>query len=87
MGELQKLTGSAKLCGTVAYVAQTAWIQTKSVRDNILFGRPMDGERAVDAHTASHLFQECVRGALKHKTVVLVTHQVELLHGGAFLPA
>ncbi|KAL2613213.1 hypothetical protein R1flu_024905 [Riccia fluitans] len=139
MGELQKITGSAKLCGTVAYVAQTAWIQTKSVRDNILFGRPMDVERyedalrtaglktdleqmpygdrteigerginmsggqkqriqlaravyadadvyvlddpfsAVDAHTASLLFQECVRGVLKEKTVVLVTHQVEFL--------
>ncbi|KAL3679834.1 hypothetical protein R1sor_022790 [Riccia sorocarpa] len=139
MGELQKLTGSAKLCGKVAYVAQTAWIQTKSIRDNILFGRPMDAKRyaeaiqaagletdlkqmpfgdgteigerginmsggqkqriqlaravyadadvyllddpfsAVDAHTASHLFQECVRGALREKTVVLVTHQVEFL--------
>ncbi|KAL3679851.1 hypothetical protein R1sor_022807 [Riccia sorocarpa] len=139
MGELQRLSGNAKLCGTVAYVAQTAWIQTKSVRENILFGRPMDAKRyaeairaagletdleqmphrdrteigerginmsggqkqriqlaravyadadvyllddpfsAVDAHTASHLFQECVRGALKEKTVVLVTHQVEFL--------
>jgi ABC-type transport system involved in cytochrome bd biosynthesis fused ATPase/permease subunit len=24
--------------------------------------------------------QECVRGALKNKTVVLVTHQVDFLH-------
>uniref|UniRef100_A0A0D6QY91 Uncharacterized protein n=1 Tax=Araucaria cunninghamii TaxID=56994 RepID=A0A0D6QY91_ARACU len=35
---------------------------------------------ALDAHTGSHLFKECIRGALKDKTVVLVTHQVEFLH-------
>ena len=31
-----------QVCGTVAYVSQTAQIQTGTVRDNILFGRPMD---------------------------------------------
>ncbi|KAJ7294959.1 hypothetical protein O6H91_05G079100 [Diphasiastrum complanatum] len=36
---------------------------------------------AVDAHTGSQLFKECVRGALSKKTVFLVTHQVEFLHG------
>eukprot|EP00246_Nothoceros_aenigmaticus_P013792 TRINITY_DN4941_c0_g1_i1.p1 TRINITY_DN4941_c0_g1~~TRINITY_DN4941_c0_g1_i1.p1 ORF type:complete len:1023 (+),score=185.59 TRINITY_DN4941_c0_g1_i1:213-3071(+) len=36
---------------------------------------------AVDAHTGSELFKQCIRGALVHKTVVLVTHQVEFLHG------
>ncbi|XP_072974881.1 ABC transporter C family member 14-like [Typha angustifolia] len=35
---------------------------------------------AVDAHTGSDIFKECVRGALKGKTVVLVTHQVDFLH-------
>ncbi|OIW13296.1 hypothetical protein TanjilG_25402 [Lupinus angustifolius] len=35
---------------------------------------------AVDAHTGSEIFKECVRGALKGKTVVLVTHQVDFLH-------
>ncbi|VFQ66980.1 unnamed protein product [Cuscuta campestris] len=34
---------------------------------------------AVDAHTASSLFHECVMNALKTKTVILVTHQVEFL--------
>ncbi|RAL42404.1 hypothetical protein DM860_017584 [Cuscuta australis] len=34
---------------------------------------------AVDAHTASFLFHECVINALKTKTVILVTHQVEFL--------
>ncbi|XP_073009640.1 ABC transporter C family member 14-like [Typha latifolia] len=35
---------------------------------------------AVDAHTGSEIFKECIRGAFKEKTVVLVTHQVDFLH-------
>ncbi|KAG4995850.1 hypothetical protein AAZX31_10G019000 [Glycine max] len=35
---------------------------------------------AVDAHTGTEIFKECVRGALKGKTVILVTHQVDFLH-------
>ncbi|XP_022935300.1 ABC transporter C family member 14-like [Cucurbita moschata] len=35
---------------------------------------------AVDAHTGSEIYKECVRGALKGKTVILVTHQVDFLH-------
>ncbi|CAH8355413.1 unnamed protein product [Eruca vesicaria subsp. sativa] len=35
---------------------------------------------AVDAHTGSDIFKKCVRGALKGKTVLLVTHQVDFLH-------
>ncbi|RZC92388.1 hypothetical protein C5167_003994 [Papaver somniferum] len=34
---------------------------------------------AVDAHTATSLFNECVMGALSGKTVLLVTHQVDFL--------
>ncbi|KAM5579342.1 hypothetical protein ABKV19_009233 [Rosa sericea] len=28
--------------GTIAYVSQTSWIQSGTVRDNILYGKPMD---------------------------------------------
>ncbi|CAL5346944.1 unnamed protein product [Camellia sinensis] len=35
---------------------------------------------SVDAHTGSEIFKECVRGALKDKTILLVTHQVDFLH-------
>lgn len=35
---------------------------------------------AVDAHTGSEIFKECVRGALKDKTILLVTHQVDFLY-------
>jgi ABC-type multidrug transport system fused ATPase/permease subunit len=34
-----------KVCGTTAYVAQTAWIQNGTIEENILFGLPMDVER------------------------------------------
>nr|CAD1816972.1 unnamed protein product [Ananas comosus var. bracteatus] len=140
LGEMHKIAGKVRVCGTTAYVAQTAWIQNGTIQDNILFGQPMDrekykeviqvcclekdlemmefgdqteiGERginlsggqkqriqlaravyqdcdiyllddvfsAVDAHTGSEIFKECIRGALKEKTVVLVTHQVDFLH-------
>lgn len=35
---------------------------------------------AVDAHTGSEIFKECVRGILNDKTILLVTHQVDFLH-------
>jgi ATP-binding cassette subfamily C (CFTR/MRP) protein 1 len=30
------------LKGSIAYVAQQAWIQNATLRDNILFGKPFD---------------------------------------------
>ncbi|XP_043708769.1 ABC transporter C family member 14 isoform X2 [Telopea speciosissima] len=140
LGEMPKISGTVRVCGTTAYVAQTSWIQNGTIQDNILFGLPMNTERyreairvcclekdlemmefgdqteigerginlsggqkqriqlaravyqdcdiyllddvfsAVDAQTGSEIFKECVRGALKNKTVLLVTHQVDFLH-------
>ncbi|XP_043704659.1 ABC transporter C family member 3-like isoform X1 [Telopea speciosissima] len=139
LGEVPKVSGSIKLNGTKAYVAQVPWIQSGKIVDNILFGKEMDkekyemileacslkkdlelfafgdqtiiGERginlsggqkqriqiaralyydadiyllddpfsAVDAHTGTHLFKECLLGILGSKTVLYVTHQVEFL--------
>ncbi|RYR13165.1 hypothetical protein Ahy_B04g070294 isoform B [Arachis hypogaea] len=140
LGEMYKISGKVRVCGTVAYVAQTSWIQNATIQENILFGLPMNqkkykevirvccldkdlemmehgdqteiGERginlsggqkqrvqlaravyqdcdiyllddifsAVDAQTGSFIFKECVMGALRHKTILLVTHQVDFLH-------
>lgn len=140
LGELRKTSGKVRVCGTTAYVAQTSWIQNATIKENILFGSPMDEERyknairvcslekdleimehgdqteigerginlsggqkqrvqlaravyqdcdiyllddifsAVDAHTGTEIFKECLRGALKDKTILLVTHQVDFLH-------
>ncbi|XLU63251.1 hypothetical protein S245_022460, partial [Arachis hypogaea] len=139
LGEVPKVSGTLKVCGTKAYVAQSPWIQSGKIEDTILFGKEMDkekyekvleacslkkdleilsfgdqtiiGERginlsggqkqriqiaralyqdadiylfddpfsAVDAHTGSHLFKECLLGLLRSKTVIYVTHQVEFL--------
>ncbi|CAN6483249.1 unnamed protein product [Victoria cruziana] len=139
LGEVPIAEGNLQVFGTIAYVSQAAWIQSGTIRDNILFGSPMNkqkyqdviekcslvkdlemmpfgdlteiGERgvnlsggqkqriqlaravyqdadiyllddpfsAVDAHTASSLFNECIMDALLLKTVFLVTHQVDFL--------
>ncbi|XP_062194151.1 ABC transporter C family member 3-like [Phragmites australis] len=139
LGEIPKLAGEVRTCGTMAYISQSAWIQSGKIQDNILFGKEMDNEKyervlescslkkdleilpfgdqtvigerginlsggqkqriqiaralyqeadiylfddpfsAVDAHTGSHLFKECLLGALASKTVVYVTHQIEFL--------
>ncbi|CAO3589839.1 unnamed protein product [Absidia cylindrospora] len=125
----------------VAYVAQTAWLQNATIRDNILFGLPyikdrydstlwacsllsdldvlVDGDMteigerginlsggqrarvslaravysrsqivllddvlsAVDAHTAKHLYDNCLTGPLmQNRTRILVTHHVNLCY-------
>ncbi|KAL9386384.1 hypothetical protein Peur_019508 [Populus x canadensis] len=45
LGELPKISGTLKLCGTKAYVAQSPWIQSGTIEENILFGKVMDKER------------------------------------------
>ncbi|CAN6320438.1 unnamed protein product [Urochloa humidicola] len=139
LGEIPKLSGEVQICGTTAYVSQSAWIQSGKIQENILFGKEMNkekydrvlescylkkdleilpfadetiiGERginlsggqkqriqiaralyqdadiylfddpfsAVDAHTGSHLYKECLLGDLASKTVVYITHQIEFL--------
>ncbi|XP_043689686.1 ABC transporter C family member 3-like isoform X4 [Telopea speciosissima] len=139
LGEMHKVSGTVNLSGTKAYVAQSPWIQSGKIVENILFGKEMDIERyekvleacalkrdleilpfgdqtiigerginlsggqkqriqiaralyqdadiylfddpfsAVDAHTGTHLFKECLLEHLGSKTVIYVTHQVEFL--------
>ncbi|XVF70835.1 hypothetical protein PTKIN_Ptkin11bG0194000 [Pterospermum kingtungense] len=45
LGELPKISGTLKVCGTKAYVAQSPWIQSGKIEENILFGKEMDRER------------------------------------------
>ncbi|KAM7463735.1 hypothetical protein LguiA_031856 [Lonicera macranthoides] len=139
LGEVPNIQGTIQVYGSIAYVSQSAWIQTGTIRENILFGSALDSQRyketlercslvkdlellpygdlteigergvnlsggqkqriqlaralyqdadiyllddpfsAVDAHTATSLFNEYVMGALAGKTVLLVTHQVDFL--------
>ncbi|XP_039501135.1 probable multidrug resistance-associated protein lethal(2)03659 [Drosophila santomea] len=138
LGELPGESGKLKVQGKISYASQEPWLFNASIRDNILFGLPMDkhryrnvvrkcalerdfellhgdrtfvGERgaslsggqrarislaravyrqadtyllddplsAVDTHVGRHLFEECMRGFLRDKLVILVTHQLQFL--------
>jgi len=123
----------------MSYASQEPWLFSGTVRQNILFGQPMDrrryakvvkkcalerdfellpfkdktivGERgaslsggqkarislaravyretsiyllddplsAVDTHVARHLFEQCMRGYLRERIVILATHQLQFL--------
>lgn len=58
LGEIPKLSGRVQVCGTVAYVAQTAWIQSGKVQDNILFGKQMDRQKYDAVLTACALTKD-----------------------------
>ncbi|VDO72939.1 unnamed protein product [Haemonchus placei] len=52
VGEMNKVSGSVNVSGSVAYVPQQAWIQNLSLRNNILFNRTYDRmfyEKVLDA--------------------------------------
>ncbi|PAN23691.1 hypothetical protein PAHAL_4G110800 [Panicum hallii] len=44
LGEIPRISGSVEVFGSVAYVSQNSWIQSGTVRDNILFGKPFNTE-------------------------------------------
>ncbi|OMO65826.1 hypothetical protein CCACVL1_21383 [Corchorus capsularis] len=92
LGELPKISGTIKLCGTKAYVAQSPWIQSGTIEENILFGKKMDKERYDRVLEACALKKDLeilsfgdqtvigsFTGHLSSKTVIYVTHQVEFL--------
>ncbi|XVF86793.1 hypothetical protein PTKIN_Ptkin18bG0071200 [Pterospermum kingtungense] len=45
LGEIPKLSGTVHMFGSIAYVSQTSWIQSGTIRDNILYGKPLDVEK------------------------------------------
>lgn len=139
VGHINRRSGSVRLAGSVAYVAQSAWIMNDTVQENILMGADMDPERymlaldvaqlkpdleifangdlteigdrgitlsggqkqrvsiaravyynadvvllddplsAVDSHVGRALFEKCIRGPLRSKTVLLVTNALHYL--------
>ena len=58
LGEMNKLNdGSINVNGSLAYVSQQAWIQNRTLRENILFGNEYDQtiyERVIDACCLRH---------------------------------
>ncbi|KAJ0603422.1 putative ABC-type xenobiotic transporter [Helianthus annuus] len=41
LGEISKTSGTVDVFGSIAYVSQTSWIQSGTIQDNILYGKPM----------------------------------------------
>ncbi|CAA3016437.1 ABC transporter C family member 10-like [Olea europaea subsp. europaea] len=48
LGEVPIIQGTVQVHGTIAYVSQSAWIQTGSIQENILFGSALDSQRYQD---------------------------------------
>ncbi|XP_045469838.1 probable multidrug resistance-associated protein lethal(2)03659 isoform X2 [Harmonia axyridis] len=138
--ELPLMDGTLEVNGEISYASQEPWLFSGTVRQNILFGLPMDklryktvvktcalerdftllpygdktlvgdrgvslsgGQRArinlaravykeadiyllddplsaVDTHVGKELFDKCINGYLKNKTVILITHQLQYLN-------
>ncbi|XAR49952.1 Xenobiotic-transporting ATPase [Bertholletia excelsa] len=50
--EIPKISGNVSVLGSTAYVSQASWIQSGTIRDNILYGKPMEKtkyEKAIKA--------------------------------------
>ncbi|XP_072965266.1 ABC transporter C family member 5-like isoform X1 [Typha angustifolia] len=45
LGEIPKISGEVRVCGSAAYVPQSAWIQSGNIEENILFGSSMEKQR------------------------------------------
>ncbi|XP_075492282.1 ABC transporter C family member 10-like [Primulina tabacum] len=48
LGEVPITAGTVQVHGTIAYVSQSAWIQSGSIRENILFGSTFDNNKYQD---------------------------------------
>ncbi|XP_077987351.1 ATP-binding cassette sub-family C member 5-like [Glandiceps talaboti] len=140
LSQMRVVEGEVAVDGSLAYVAQQAWIFNATLRDNILFDKAFDAEKynsvvqaaclqqdidmlphgdtteigekginlsggqkqrvslaralyadcdiyllddplsAVDTHVGQHIFQHYLKEALKEKTIVFVTHQLQYLN-------
>ena len=143
--ELPGLSGRLTITGVLSYAAQVPWIFSGTIRDNIIFGKPLHparyqdvlracslkedidcyaegdmtliGERgvtlsggqkarislaravyheadvyllddplsAVDVKVGREIFDNCLRGILKQKLIILVTHQMNYVIQSDFI--
>ncbi|CBI39022.3 unnamed protein product, partial [Vitis vinifera] len=75
MGEVPKISGILKLCGTKAYVAQSPWIQSGKMAENILFGKEMDRERYERVLDACYLKKDLEVLSFGDQTVIAWKNQ------------
>jgi ABC-type transport system involved in cytochrome bd biosynthesis fused ATPase/permease subunit len=45
LGQMQLVEGNSKICGTISYTPQEAWLLNMTLRDNITFGSDFDEVR------------------------------------------
>ncbi|GAA6021728.1 hypothetical protein JCM11491_001395 [Sporobolomyces phaffii] len=58
VGEMRRTEGEVVFGGKIGYCAQQAWILNATIRENILFGRPLDEPRYWDCVRASALLAD-----------------------------
>ncbi|KAK7380438.1 hypothetical protein VNO78_32949 [Psophocarpus tetragonolobus] len=58
LGEVPMTKGTMKVFGKFAYVCQTAWIQTGTIQENILFGSDLDANRYQETLRRSSLLKD-----------------------------
>ncbi|KAK2420582.1 ABC transporter C family member [Trifolium repens] len=58
LGEIPNTKGNIEVYGTFAYVSQTAWIQTGTIQENILFGSEFDDQRYQETIHRSSLIKD-----------------------------
>ena len=75
-----RVEGEMKVSGSVAYVAQQAWILNSTVRENILFGKPYDEEKYQKTIAACQLEQDL--DVLPNKDFTYIGERGVTLSGG-----
>ncbi|KAF9977037.1 hypothetical protein BGZ75_010413 [Mortierella antarctica] len=80
LGEMYKYSGSVRTCGSLAFVAQSAWILNDTVRNNILFGHEYDKERYLQVIRACALAPDLKM--LVHGDKTLIGEKGVTLSGG-----
>jgi ABC-type multidrug transport system fused ATPase/permease subunit len=60
LSEMPKRSGDVVVNGSIAYCSQVPWIQNATLRDNILFGSPMDEKRYDDVIHMCALGPDCI---------------------------
>ncbi|XP_033225031.1 probable multidrug resistance-associated protein lethal(2)03659 isoform X2 [Belonocnema kinseyi] len=70
LDELPLSSGSIQVSGTIAYVSQEPWVFASSIRQNILFGLPMDKKRYEEVVKVCQLVQDFSMFPFGDKTLI-----------------
>ncbi|KAI8830970.1 hypothetical protein BC829DRAFT_449536 [Chytridium lagenaria] len=95
LGEMTLLSGRIQVRSHISLCQQQPWLQSTSILQNILLGRPLNDDRLdaslracgsavtliqwITGSTLRLAKKECVMGLMKGRTRLLVTHQLQVL--------